>query len=899
MLRLKNITKTYAVADIEVKALKNVNLSFRKSEFVSILGPSGCGKTTMLNIIGGLDRYSEGDLIIEGKSTKEFKNKDWDYYRNHSIGFVFQSYNLIPHQTILGNVELALQIAGLTKAERTEKAKNALDKVGLNGLYNKKPNQLSGGQCQRVAIARALVNDPEILLADEPTGALDTVTSVQIMELIKKIADEKLVIMVTHNPELAERYSTRIIRLLDGEVISDTSVFDEQDEIAEIEELRVKREWEKAELAEDIAKNKTKKHRKNRVKMSFWTAFKLSAKNLFTKKARTIMTSIAGSIGIVGISLVLSVSVGVQSYIGNMQNDMLSGNPVRVSKSTFDFAQMMQASTDKDKVDAMVEAGFVNVDKMIEYLIERANSTENLFVQNNITKEYIDYVSSMPKEYYASLFYDFGLDVMNNIYTDYSLDQNSTKEYLSLTAIKAIYSSLLEQTEYGKYSSYLTEVGDSFRQAPDDEDYVLSQYDMKYGKIATAENEIMIVLEENSLLTDILLAQLGYYTQEQYLNMIYKATDDPKYNPELDKDKFSYDELVGKSFTYYPNDELYTATGSKESPFKYSAYDTGSFNNGEELTVVGILEPKKTISYGCMKSGFYYTQALTEKIIRNNYNSEIANYLRDNELDAFKSVDSGFIKTGITYDYSYTFEGKTYNEVGLVGKQNSMGGMFPPMGGGDKAQLEIFVLSINNLGGDKIPYEIVLYNDSFSQKDKALAYLDKWNSDETITVNGVEIPPDQREEIKYTDTLSLVVAMINTFIKIVTYALVGFTALSLVVSSVMIGIITYISVVERIKEIGVIRALGGRKRDVSNLFISETFIIGFSSGLLGIVITYILSFIANVIFNHFLNIAAIAIFPWYYAVIMLSVSVILTLISGLMPAKSAAKKDPVVALRTE
>lgn len=1011
MLRLKNISKIYKVADIEVNALKNVSLSFRKSEFVSILGPSGCGKTTMLNIIGGLDRYTSGDLIIEGKSTKEFKDRDWDTYRNSRIGFVFQSYNLIPHQTILGNVELALQIAGLSKQEREQKAKKAIDKVGLAGLYNKKPNQLSGGQCQRVAIARALVNDPEILLADEPTGALDTTTSIQIMDLIQEIAKEKLVIMVTHNPELADKYSTRIIRLLDGEIQSDTMPFSEADEIIEcnrlfgravdsaknltastdnggssdtivdttqenvstLDKINVatidtdsnalnetatesnltintatdsdvasdtivdsginntattnkadkksadrKNKQQKVGVLTSLkdkfgkkAKVHTDKPNKKRVKMSFWTAFKLSAKNLFSKKGRTTMVSIAGSIGIIGISLVLSISVGVQAYIKNMQNDMLSGNPIEISESTFDFSAMMNSMPNNKKEEFIREAGYINIQKMIKMLIERADTMDSILVQNELTSQYIDFIKNMPKENYASILYDFGLDIANNIYTDYKENSEAVAEGISLTAIKSKFDSLLlANGEFEKYAYYLTDIGDTFRQAPTDDKYILSQYNLQYGKVAKEKNEIMVVLQKDSILNDVLLAQLGYYTTEEYLNMVYKAKGDSRYNASLDKSKLKYEDIVGKTFTWYPNNSIFTKNeGNKIIPFTYNAYskDIEDKTDGIELTITGILEPKDNVLYGSMSSRFYYTEALTKAIIEKNIHSEIVQYLIDNGDENFTStikrkfnsttnVYDVSVASGIVFDYNYTKDGKGEPIVtkGAIGKSN----LFPNKDNND-VKTEMHTLTKRNLGGSTLPGTIKIYNVSFEQKDKVLGYLDKWNSDETIVVGGVEIPATDRKEVKYVDNLSIVIEMVNSFIEIITYALVAFTSLSLVVSSVMIGIITYISVVERIKEIGVIRSLGGRKRDVSNLFISETFIIGSSSGLIGIIITYILSAIINLIVSSLLDIAKIAIFPWYIALIMLTVSIVLTLISGLIPAKSAAKKDPVVALRAE
>ncbi|MDE7162345.1 MAG: ABC transporter ATP-binding protein, partial [Anaeroplasmataceae bacterium] len=466
MLRLENIIKDYKVADTYVHALKGIDLAFRSNEFVSILGPSGCGKTTMLNIIGGLDKYTSGDLFINGRSTKNFKDRDWDVYRNHRIGFIFQSYNLIPHQTILGNVELALTIAGLSKEERVARAKKAIDRVGLEGQYNKKPNQLSGGQCQRVAIARALVNEPEILLADEPTGALDTQTSVQIMDLIKEISKEKLVIMVTHNPDLAKQYSTRIVRLLDGQLISDSNPYSLEEERAEVSNVTEVTQESDSETPTEVMPVQNKKEK---AKMSFWTAFKLSLRNLFTKKARTALICVAGSIGIIGVSSVLAVSSGVQGYITSMQDDMLSGNPVQISETAYDLSAMMTGMSTMDKVNSLkIEDGKVNVNEVIKRLITQGQAMEKMQISNNITQDYIDYVYSIDAGYAAAISLEYGIDVTNNIYTDFQVDyyKPEDKKNTSLSAIKNIYTSVLRETDFSKYASYVTGLTNVFQQAP-------------------------------------------------------------------------------------------------------------------------------------------------------------------------------------------------------------------------------------------------------------------------------------------------------------------------------------------------------------------------------------------------------------------------------------------------
>lgn len=884
MLELKEIKKDYVAGDLKVSALKGVSISFRQSEFVSILGPSGCGKTTLLNIIGGLDHATSGELLIDNVSTNNYTDRDWDTYRNHRVGFIFQSYNLIPHQTILENVELALTISGVEKAERVKRAKEALDKVGLSEQYNKKPNQLSGGQCQRVAIARALVNEPEILLADEPTGALDSETSVQIMELIKEISQERLVIMVTHNPELADKYSTRIIKLLDGEIVADSNPFDAN-----------------AEEAKDQVTKKKEISKKS--KLSFWTAFKLSAKNLFSKLKRTIMVCIAGSIGIIGVATVLAISSGMQGYIQSMQNDMLSGNPITISEQTYDLVGAMQSlstSQQEDLISESTQDGYINVDYFIKRLVAMSDSLNALMLENDISQDYIDYIYSMPKDYYNEIVLDYGLDLSNNLYTDFKFNGQENNN-MSLSAAIEIYTAMLKQTDYSDYASYISAFTESFMIAPDSEEFILSQYDIvsskENSKIAKNVNEIMLVIDENSALTDLLLAQLGYYTQDEFFNIVYKATDDPRYDPSLDKDNFSYDEILGKTFTWYPNDTVFARGTDAINPFTYNAYE-GEWSTGIDLTITAILKPKDNVNYGALESGMYYTQALAKEIITQNLGSEIVSYLNTVGEESFNSFAyTGGINYGIIYNYDYEFEGNRYEDnVGFVGSFSSMGGM---MGSGSQTTPTYHILTKRNLGGCELPSEISIYPVDFSLKDKITDYLDVWNSDADLTVNGKVVSAQDRPDIQYTDNLALVMSIINTLIDTVTIALVAFSALSLVVSTVMIAIITYVSVMERVKEIGVIRSLGGRKRDVASLFIAETFIIGGVSGVFGIIITYIISLIVNVIVGNLVGIYTIASLPIITALIMILVSIVLTLISGLIPASLAAKKEPVEALRTE
>lgn len=975
MLKLVDIKKTYVMGDTKVEALKGLSINFRRNEFVSILGPSGCGKTTLLNIIGGLDKYTSGDLIINGVSTKEFNDRNWDVYRNHRIGFIFQSYNLIPHQTILENVELALTIAGMGKQERLEKAQNALDRVGLAGQYHKRPNQLSGGQCQRVAIARALVNEPEILLADEPTGALDTVTSKQIMDLIKEISKEKLVIMVTHNPDLAEEYSTRIVRLLDGQINSDSNPCSDEVETTEIvvddEETKIK---EKA-------------------KMSFWTAFKLSGRNLLSKFKRTLMVGLAGSIGIIGVSLVLALSSGITDYIDNLQEDMLSGNPITITEQTYDLNGMMSSISSFEVAETVIKNGEVSVNSMLELLAKRQKQMDNLFITNEIDQNYIDYLNAMPKEYIEDIVYGYGIDITNNIYTNLKEKDDSEGLDTSITAIKQIYKSILQQSDNDDVkdaSSAITMLSQPMSQAISNENYIKEQYDFLAGHMATKADEIMLVVDKNRRITDLTLAELGYYSQESFINFAFGAFDNTlgakikklreEKNLNIDElaalindnniakyennemipsdatkealatalgvsvdefngnfydqnisfqDSFTYEELMNKKFTYYPNDVIYKSYTPSFADswsfvnFEYQPYKNDDFTDGLELKVVGILQPKDDVNYGTLTTGFYYTPALTDYILEKNLNSEIAKFLKEHDeviqSGAIPYTGVGGVTTtiykGVAYHYNFNFNGESFeNQTGLVGSASMMsimgdmfGSLMDNLGGGGSSSSQgsnvsdIYTLSLRNVGGNDLANSIAIYPVDFDQKQFVLEYLDKWNEEGNLiyTVDGKDITVSERSKITYTDTLSIVIKMVSTMINIVTYALVAFTAISLVVSTVMIGIITYVSVVERIKEIGVIRSLGGRKKDVAHLFNAETFIIGGVAGVLGIVITYLISLLANLILGGLTGVYTIVSLKWYHAVVMITISILLTLISGLFPARSAAKMDPVNALRTE
>ncbi len=920
MLQLKDIKKDYFVAGEAVPALKGISLNFRKNEFVSILGASGCGKTTLLNIVGGLDKYTSGDLVINGKSTKEYKDGDWDTYRNHSIGFIFQSYHLIPHQTILQNVELALVIAGVDKEERRRRAVEALERVGLKEKMNSRPNQLSGGQAQRVAIARALINDPEIVLADEPTGALDSKTSVQIMELLKEISKDRLVIMVTHNPELAEQYSTRIIRLLDGLVTDDSMPYDGAEETEE----GVEAQENAAETAacDPSAKKKTDKGKKKRSSMSAGMAFMLSLKNLLSKWKRTLMVSLAGSIGIIGVSLVLAISSGVQGYIKDMENDMLSGNPISIERSSFDMSAITKINKTVNKsIDITKLKDKVYVDSLLQTFLDMGN---NFITSNEISENYLDYVSKMPEEYYSAMSYKFDFEVSNYIYTDFHVtsetsptvipeELDASSDGMSLTAIRSMYTSVLAQEpEYSKFISML-DMFTGLQEVPDGGEYILSQYDVIASNGNLSEEQIiqafndkqsLILVVDEGKVSEIDLAQFGFLSEEELLNYAFLAAGRTEsYDPAIglpgsgikDKDPY-YDESLGagglnfnfffdKQFKWYPNDTVFTKQNDAQKPFTYNSYSEGFSEEGSlDLGVKLILQKKKNVSYGCLADGLYYTPALTRHIIAQGLESEIAQYIKDN---------GNLSELSYTYDFTYF---KTENGVKVFHKDvgmNKFRQQQTMLGGSSDA------VTLGMVAGSDVASGVFIYPLNFDMKKKVCTYLDGWNKmcEDGAEYNGETLSAKQK--VKYTDMVGVIIDMVNTMIQMVTIALVAFTALSLLVSTVMVGIITYVSVVERTKEIGILRSVGARKKDIKLLFIAETFMIGLAAGLAGIIITYLISLVINLIVSAVFAIGTIAALPVWQALIMVAVSVALTLISGLIPAAAAAKKDPVVALRTE
>ncbi len=939
MLQLRNITKDYQVGDSKVAALKGISLSFRRNEFVSILGASGCGKTTLLNIIGGLDHYTSGDLIIEGISTKDYKDGDWDTYRNHRIGFVFQTYNLIPHQTVLANVELALTLSGVSPKERKARATEALNRVGLGSELNKRPNQLSGGQMQRVAIARALVNNPEILLADEPTGALDTNTSVQIMDLIKEIAGERLVIMVTHNPELAYKYSTRIVELKDGLVVSDSAPYSEEEEREEVLSHRAEVQSQQAEAAQEAEERageqksagkakrlRTKKHSS----MSLVTAFFLSGKNLLTKKARTLITAIAGSIGIISVCLVLALSAGFNNYISQTEEDMLSYYPVQVSETSIDLNSAMSSfmngsmNLELDKVEDKV---YIN--SFLSQLAQGMTTTNDLTDGNKATidgKEmtYLEYLEAMPEELYNAIMYSYGVNISTNLFTDVEIGSGSTSEgettsmHMSLESLREYYTYLLtyRADEFSNLTQFVRYFTDVVSVMPNTDfsaenygEYVQSQYDVIYGNFPENENQVVLVVGDSNDVIDLTLVQLGFMTEEEFLDLFISSEDGVSEDEE--PASISFDEIVGKEYTLYYNDSVYVdekynlpveLTGYN---YFYDGYSVASEDEdpvteeeGTTIEISGILRLKDGLTYGCLSSGLCITESLLQSYIQHNMQSAVVKTLQD-------AINSGSPETIASTINSLvcelTFESMFETTQGGGSGSIALDKLTPKYNSTSVTASEL----VRELGGNDTPSGISVYAKDFTTKQEMLDYMSGWNSaveaartayfEEHGTYDGYDGPT----EITYSDTVGMLMGMVNTILNAITYVLVAFTAISLVVSTVMIGVITYVSVVERTKEIGILRSIGARKRDIRHVFNAETFIIGLFAGLIGILVAYLLQGIINLILTPLTGISGLAALPIWQAIIMVCVSVALTLISGLIPASAAAKKDPVIALRTE
>ena len=1000
MLELKNIVKEYPAGGQPVEALKGVSLQFRESEFVSILGPSGCGKTTLLNIIGGLDQYTSGDLVINGRSTKDYKDRDWDAYRNHSVGFVFQSYNLIPHQTVLQNVELALTLSGVSKAERRRRAKEALERVGLGSQLKKRPSEMSGGQMQRVAIARAIVNDPDIVLADEPTGALDTETSVQVMEILKEISKDRLIVMVTHNPELAQRYSTRIVRMLDGQVTGDTAPLTP-------EEAQKERA---ASVKKDEAARKAK-----RPSMSLWTSFGLSLKNLFTKKGRTALTSFAGSIGIIGIALIYAVSQGTTAYIDAVQEDTLSSYPLTLQSQEMDLGSLMEEfidaaqSTDEHQLDGVYQK------PMIYDMVNALSSSET--IENDLAsfKTYLEQRLKDPEDplYNAVSGVQYTYDPQLLVYTEnvdgdillsdsQELMEDLLQEYFSIDM--AAMSDL--RSSYGMDSLASSMGGGSMvlwqEMLPGDDGALISpmledQYDLVYGSWPNDYNEVVLVLDENNELDDMALYALGLKPQEEMDAIMQAAVDQTEV--ELEDQSWSYEEICSREYKTVLNADCYAYDEASGLYVDLRDTDAGLrylYDNGITLQVSGIIRPNENASAHMLSGSIGYTSALTEHLAQASQDSaaiqaqmdspnrdiftglpfqESTGNLTDEEKEsAFRSYVSGLEEQGKAETYLAIQSLPTQEQIDqAVGQstgsmsreemESTLQEALTSQASLDESQVEDYIAAMSDeelsdlftqmaeeqfkaqyaaqvqqqlaamepaqmaaaLDAAMDTYttqqcaqyydEVLTFSDSTYEENLVqLGYIDlddpasislyaaSFEDKDVIeqAIADYNETKDDLEQIQYTDYIGLMLSSITTIINAITYVLIAFVAVSLVVSSIMIGVITLISVQERTKEIGILRAIGASKRNVSSMFNAETIIIGFTSGALGVIITWLLCIPINAILHAVTGIQSLSAFlPLPVALVLVLISTGLTLFSGIIPSRSAAKKDPVVALRTE
>lgn len=1001
MLQLKSVKKDYVTGELTVNALRGIDLSFRESEFVSILGPSGCGKTTMLNIIGGLDQYTEGDLIINGTSTKAFKDRDWDTYRNHSIGFVFQSYNLIPHQTVLQNVELALTLSGVSKSERKERAKKALESVGLAEQLKKKPSELSGGQMQRVAIARAIVNNPDIILADEPTGALDSETSVAVMEILKEISKERLVVMVTHNPELAEKYSTRIVKMLDGVITSDSNPLTSEEIIVP-----------------DTQINEDKKRKDKKPSMSFATSFGLSLKNLFTKKGRTALTSFAGSIGIIGIALIFAVSNGMTTYIDTVQEETLSSYPIMLEEQHMDLATLMETfmnsanSETEHANDAVYQKpalyDFVNAMNSIE---SRENDLESFkkYIETERGKEGED---NKLKEAINGIQYTYNTDML--IYTenvDGEIILSDTEELMSEILMK-FFAHNITDTQNSESNNASTNLS-SMMQSPMStglwqevlsgdngnpiNDMLYSQYDLVYGTWPNQYNEIILVLDKNNELDDITLYALGLKSKAAIDAIVDSAIN--KTELTYNGDSWSYEEICNMEFRTILNSNCYTLDKNTGLYHDLRESPTGLkmlYENAIPLKVSGIIRPKEDALSSMLSGSIGYTRLLTEYIVEQSKGDEaIEAQLSSPHIDIFTGLPFKESTGNLSIEEKKTEFLNHILELDTTGKANaykkiisipdedflnkqvevSMNGVsidtikaqlkatLSKEMGMEEAEIEEFFTSMTEEDlkglyeefvreGIKLQYaqsalakvtgvsdaqlskmlensldsytpeqcavyydEVLVFSDStFDDNLRKLGYIDldkpstinlyasSFENKDVIeeTIEKYNSGVDELSKITYTDYVGLMMSSVTTIINAITYVLIAFVAVSLIVSSIMIGVITLISVQERTKEIGILRAIGASKKNVSSMFNAETVIIGFTSGTLGVVITYLLCIPINIILHHFTGIGNLSAYlPLPFALILIAISVLLTLVAGIIPSRSAAKKDPVIALRTE
>ena len=867
MLKLKNIKKTYVSGDEKVEALKGINIEFRKSEFVSILGQSGCGKTTLLNIIGGLDRYTSGDLIINGKSTKDFKDRDWDAYRNYSVGFVFQSYNLIGHQTVLSNVELALTISGVSRKERKQRAIKALEEVGLKEQIHKRPNQLSGGQMQRVAIARALVNNPDIILADEPTGALDTKTSVQVMEILKKISKDKLIIMVTHNPELAEKYSSRIIKILDGKITDDSDPIEHQKE------------------------EKKKDTKKRRTSMKFLTALRLSLNNLMTKKGRTILTSFAGSIGIIGIALILSISTGVQNYINKVEEDTLSSYPITIEESTVDMSSLMQSMSGEntDNAENKEEEKVYSADIMNDMITTLSNKKQS----NNLKelKKYLDDGDNEITKNSNSIKYGYDLNI--NLYranTDNEIVRVNPSTVMNAFGMGDMIEAQNNSAMSSVFGSSMMTNTDICFEMLDNQQLLESQYDLVKGNWPKQYNEVVLVLKEDGRIDDYTLYSLGLKDQSELKDKWKAVENGEKLDENQESTSYSYDDLLNLQFKLLLNSDYY----QKQNGLWVNKEDDDNYlkekiNNAETVKVVGIIKQNEQSAISTsVTSGIGYTKQLKEYVVEKSNDAQIVKEQKENkDVNVFSGL-----KFSTDEDTSST-ENLTTEQRMAMSKLSSeeIAKMMEAYSANKDASYE---KNLQKLGAVDIdtPTSISIYPKDFESKDKISSAIEEYNQKQR---------DDGKEEntISYTDIVGTMMKSVSQIINTISYVLIAFVAISLIVSSIMIGIITYISVLERTKEIGILRAIGASKKDISRVFNAETLIIGLISGLIGIGITVLLTLPINSMIYAVTGVKVVTAVPFKAGVVLVLISMFLTIIAGLIPAKIASKKDPVIALRTE
>ena len=867
MLKLKNIKKTYVSGDEKVEALKGINIEFRKSEFVSILGQSGCGKTTLLNIIGGLDRYTSGDLIINGKSTKDFKDRDWDAYRNYSVGFVFQSYNLIGHQTVLSNVELALTISGVSRKERKQRAIKALEEVGLKEQIHKRPNQLSGGQMQRVAIARALVNNPDIILADEPTGALDTKTSVQVMEILKKISKDKLIIMVTHNPELAEKYSSRIIKILDGKITDDSDPIEHQKE------------------------EKKKDTKKRRTSMKFLTALRLSLNNLMTKKGRTILTSFAGSIGIIGIALILAISTGVQNYINKVEEDTLSSYPITIEESTVDMSSLMQSMSGEntDNAENKEEEKVYSADIMNDMITTLSNKKQS----NNLKelKKYLDDGDNEITKNSNSIKYGYDLNI--NLYranTDNEIVRVNPSTVMNAFGMGDMIEAQNNSAMTSVFGSSMMTNTDICFEMLDNQQLLESQYDLVKGNWPKQYNEVVLVLKEDGRIDDYTLYSLGLKDQSELKDKWKAVENGEKLDENQESTSYSYDDLLNLQFKLLLNSDYY----QKQNGLWVNKEDDDNYlkekiNNAETVKVVGIIKQNEQSAVSTsVTSGIGYTKQLKEYVVEKSNDAQIVKEQKENkDVNVFSGL-----KFPTDEDTSST-ENLTTEQRMAMSKLSSeeIAKMMEAYSANKDASYE---KNLQKLGAVDIdtPTSISIYPKDFESKDKISSAIEEYNQKQRN---------DGKEEntISYTDIVGTMMKSVSQIINTISYVLIAFVAISLIVSSIMIGIITYISVLERTKEIGILRAIGASKKDISRVFNAETLIIGLISGLIGIGITVLLTLPINSMIYAVTGVKVVTAVPFKAGVVLVLISMFLTIIAGLIPAKIASKKDPVIALRTE